>query len=462
MAITRINSLITRMPLLTSPQALLVGGFAGIILIGSLLLSLPWAHQPGQVSYLDALFTATSAVCVTGLIVVDTGTAYTVFGQLVILLLIQTGGLGIMTFAGLVFRMLGRRLSLQSQAVLHDSFFQRDIGADFKRLFRQILITTLSIELVGAAFLFLALVFRTANPGAAFYAAVFHSVSAFCNAGFSIYKDSLIELRNSPVLVITIMVLIITGGLGHGVLLELQQLCHYCLGRKPRQAGGHVLSIHARVVLGMSAVLIVLGTLGLLAGGLTAHEATWVEKFAGALFQSVTARTAGFNTVPIGALPLSSLMLLVMLMFIGGSPGSCAGGIKTTSFAIWLAELRARLRGEDDVKLLDRRLPMPILWRTTILLRLALAWNLIGILLLLTTESLGAGMGLQDVIFEQLSAFGTVGLSTGLTDRLSGMGRVWIIASMLVGRLGPLTLAMWILPERRVHVRYPEGKVMIG
>ncbi|MBW1952641.1 MAG: ATPase [Deltaproteobacteria bacterium] len=441
---------------------LLVGGFAGVIFLGSLLLSLPWAQHSGHIRYLDALFTSTSAVCVTGLIVVDTGTAYTLFGQLVILLLIQTGGLGVMTFAALIFRMLGRRLSLQSQAVLHDYFFQRDIGGEFKRIFGHILLTTLIIEAVGTLLIFASLCWRTQDIGGALYSAIFHSVSAFCNAGFSIYKDSLIELRDSVVVSSTIMFLIILGGLGYGVLLELWRLFLYYLGKKDRLPGSHLLSLHTRVVLWTSSTLIVIGTLGLLVLGLTSGEHSWGEKIGAALFQSISARTAGFNTIQIGWLPLSSLFLLGMLMFIGGSPGSCAGGVKTTSLAIWLAEFRARLRGEADVKIINRRLPLEILWRNTLLIRLAALWNIVGILILLSTEGLGSGMGMQDVIFEQLSAFGTVGLSTGLTDKLSDFGRIWIIATMFLGRLGPLTMAIWILPEKHVPVRYPVGKVMIG
>ncbi|MDD3580217.1 MAG: potassium transporter TrkG [Desulfobacca sp.] len=448
--------------LLKSPQMLLVGGFAGVILLGSLLLSLPWAHQSGPLRYLDALFTSTSAVCVTGLIVVDTGTAYTLFGQIVILMLIQTGGLGVMTFAALIFQMLGRRLSLQSQAVLHDSFFQRDLGSDFKRIFGHILLTTITIEALGALLIFLALWGRTEDLGGSFYSSIFHSVSAFCNAGFSIYKNSLIEVRDSELVIITIMLLIITGGLGYGVLLELWRSCRYGLGWGARQGSGHLLSVHARVVLWTSSVLIVAGTLGLLVLGLTAEVHSWSEKILDALFQSVTARTAGFNTIQIGWLPFGSLFLIAMLMFIGGSPGSCAGGIKTTSFAIWLAEFRARLRGEAEVRILDRRLPWEILWRNTLLIRLAVVWNLMGILILLATEGLQPGVGMQEVVFEQISAFGTVGLSTGLTEKLSDFGRLWIIATMFVGRVGPLTLAIWILPEKHVPVRYPVGKVMIG
>jgi trk system potassium uptake protein len=449
------------LPFLKSPQFLLISGFAGVIFAGGVLLWLPWSHQPGQLSFLNALFTSASAVCVTGLVVVDTGTVYTTLGQVIIMLLIQAGGLGVMTFAALTFQMLGRRLSLQSQMVLHDSFFQQDIGADFRHQFFRILWTTAIIEAVGMGVICLALLAQTGKVGESVYSAMFHAVSAFCNAGFSIYKNNLIDVRDNYLVIFTIMFLIVTGGLGHAVLLEIWRQLQRFLGNGSDKTPVRPVSTHAKVVWRMTCFLIIGGTLGILVFGLTNDEVSWVERLSGALFQSVTSRTAGFNTVNCGALPLSSLMLIIMLMFIGGSPGSCAGGIKTTSFAIWLAEMRSKLRGYKEVKILDRQVPAEILWRNTILIRLAAAWNIFGIFLLLVTES-QPGIGMHDVVFEQISAFGTVGLSTGLTDKLSVVGRLWIILTMFIGRVGPLTVAMWIIPERHVLIRYPRARIMIG
>ncbi len=456
------NALLKKvLPFLKSPQFLLIGGFAGVIFVGSMLLWLPWAHQAGQVSYLTALFTATSAVCVTGLVVVDTGSVYTHFGQIIILLLIQTGGLGVMTFAALTFQMLGRRLSLQSQMVLHDSFFQQDIGSDFRRQFYRILLTTAIIEAVGMVIIALALLVRTGNLGQSLYSAVFHAISAFCNAGFSIYKNNLMDIRDNPVILVIIMLLIITGGLGHAVLLETWRWLAAKVERKKTGLTPRLLSTHAKVVWNMTIFLISGGALAILVFGLPAEETGWGEKLMGALFQSVTARTAGFNTVNCGALPLGTILIIVFLMFIGGSPGSCAGGVKTTSFAIWLAEMRSKLRGFREVNIAGRQVPAEILWRNTILIRLAAAWNILGIFLLLFTET-HPDIGLHDVIFEQISAFGTVGLSTGLTEKLSVVGRLWIILTMFIGRVGPLTVAMWIIPERHVSIRYPKARIMIG
>jgi trk system potassium uptake protein len=443
------------------PQTLLIGGFAGIILAGTLLLWLPWSQTRSEVGFVDALFTSTSAVCVTGLVVVDTGTAYTLFGQTVIVALIQIGGLGIMTFAALAYLMLGRRLSLASQAALHDAFFQRDLGSEFRRKFFQILLITASIELAGIFLIFLALWWRQVPPLPALFSAFFHSISAFCNAGFSIYKDNLIGVRESPVIMSTIMSLIVLGGLGHMVLAEVWHHGRNSLWRSAPSAL-HPLSTHSRIVLRTSLALILIGWLGILFLGQTPAESTWGVKTSCALFQSVTSRTAGFNTVDIGVMPLASLLLIVLLMFIGGSPGSCAGGVKTTALAITLGEFRAKLKGEDQVVLLDRRVPKAVLDRTMVLIRLSVLWNLLGVLLLLYTETGRPGVGLHDVLFEQISAFGTVGLSTGLTDKLSVFGRLWITATMFVGRLGPLTIAMGVLPAVPTHVKFPEGRIMIG
>jgi trk system potassium uptake protein TrkH len=250
------------------PQTLLIGGFAGVIMAGTLLLLLPWSQTRGEVGFVDALFTSTSAVCVTGLIVVDTGTAYAPFGQVVIVTLIQIGGLGIMTFAALAYLMLGRRLSLASQAALHDAFFQRDLGIEFKKKFLQILLITASIELAGILLIFLALLWRQTPVMQALFSAFFHSISAFCNAGFSTYKDNLVGLRDSPVIMTTVMALIVLGGLGHMVLSEL---LHHGKSRLSGSVttGPRSFSSHTRVVLRMTLALIILGCLGVLILGLT-------------------------------------------------------------------------------------------------------------------------------------------------------------------------------------------------
>lgn len=445
--------------LLKSPPAMLVGGFAGVILLGAVILGLPWCHATGRISFLDALFTSTSAVCVTGLTVLDTANDFTFLGQAVILLLIQTGGLGVMSFAALAFQIVGRRMSLQSQALLSDSFFQRDAASDLHRSFRTILVITLTVETIGAVLLFLLLA-PAADQGSVLFTAVFHSVSAFCNAGFSTYRDNLMETKGNTGVLFVIMTLIVLGGLGYVVLHELWLAC---IGqvRKERFPSPNRFTLHARIVFRVSAALVFGGAVFLLVFGLTPHEVSWLDRLVHALFQSVTARTAGFNSVDIGQLPAASLFILIMLMFVGGSPASCAGGVKTTALAIWLGGLRASLYGERDVRLLHRALPPYLVNRAEFLIALAVFWNILGVLLLLATQTHLTVKPL-DLMFEQVSAFGTVGLSTGLTPNLSPFGKLWIIATMFVGRVGPLTVAIWIFPRSDVRVKYPKGTVMIG
>jgi trk system potassium uptake protein TrkH len=444
-----------------SPQAILVWGFASAIAAGTLLLLLPFAHQPGRVGFLDAIFTATSAVCVTGLVVVDTGTDFTLFGQIVILLLIQLGGLGVMTFAAIAFRALGMRLSLVSQAAVQDSMFQKDVAVLFKSVFGGILALTLIIEFIGAVVLFVFLAPEKGVSSAAF-SSIFHSVSAFCNAGFSLYPDSLIGLRGTGGLAAVVAALIVLGGLGHTTLYEIMGLAKRKLTRKKDDGRIARLSLHASTALWTSAALIVVGAVMLMVFGMTSGEKNIMEIAANALFQSVTARTAGFNTIDIGALPTASLFLLTTLMFIGGSPGSCAGGVKTTTVAVWLAKIKSSLAGEKEVSILGRRLSDETVSRAGLLMGLAILWNIIGLMILSATEPGVNGAGLSQIMFEQVSAFGTVGLSTGITTSLSVSGRLWIILTMFVGRLGPLTMAVWIVNKKRVNTHYPKGEVMIG
>ncbi len=436
---------------------LLVQWFAGLILVGTALLALPFSHGDRTVGILDAFFTATSAVCVTGLVTVDTGTAYSTAGQWIVLLLIQLGGLGILTFLALAIQALGLRMDLQAQTAVEDSIFQRGVATQFRAKFLRILVVVAGIEAAGAALLFLAL--AGSRPlGHSLYSSVFHSISAFCNAGFSIYADSLEGLRRNPLFMITIMLLVFTGGIGFAVLGELVSLTRARLGRglPGVPVRRRRMTLHAKVALGMSAGLIVVGAL--LIGLAGTGSGAPADRISDALFQSVSARTAGFNSVNIGALPLASLFVLVVLMFIGGSPGSCAGGIKTTTLAVWWARFRATFRGDFRATLFQRYIPEEVGRKVTMLVGLALCWNILGVLVLTFTES----AGLEAVLFEQVSAFGTVGLSTGLTPELSGAGKLWVILTMFVGRVGPITIAMSAVRTSSANIQYPEGRVMIG
>jgi len=334
--------------------------------------------------------------------------------------------------------------------------FQRNAAGEFTHTFPRILKMVAAVELAGFCLLCIGFVAAEKNWSAV-YSAFFHTISAFCNAGFSLYSDSLCRFGGNGLIVGTVMILIVLGGLGHVVLRELHLALRRMALREPPEYARRF-SFHTRVVLSVSGALILGGAVALAVFGLGTEPGS--GRFGQALFQSITARTAGFNTVDIGRLTMPSAMVVILLMFIGGSPGSCAGGIKTTSFAIWLARIRSALHGHEEVSLLGRMIPRELVLRAVAVIGLAFIWNAVGVLIL--AEFLPAGTRLRDIVFEQISAFGTVGLSTGLTAQLTTVCRFWIIATMFVGRLGPLTLVLSFLTAKRAQTRYAEGKVMIG
>lgn len=443
-------------PLLQRPEAMLVSTFAGLILAGTVVLCLPISATGPTLGWVDSLFTATSAVCVTGLIVVDTATFFTRTGQTTILLLIQLGGLGLMTFSVAIFYLLGRRLSLGSQSAVHETFFQSQKRGSLRSAILRVVGLTFLIEAAGVLLLWWA---RRADAG--LFEALFLAVSAFCNAGFSVYSDSVTTVCRSGLASFVLMGLITLGGLGYAVLFETLDRAGKALQRI--RSTPVVWSLNSRVVYLVSGCLALGGAAALWTTGLGLRDAGLLDTLHHALFQSVSARTAGFNTIDIGAIPVPGLMILILLMFIGGSPGSCAGGIKTTSLAVWLARVYSRTFGREDVVLYERRIPDDVIRRATEVIALAALWNAAGILLLAITEDVPHKMRLEQIIFEQVSAFCTVGLSTGITPALSTTGKLWLTATMFAGRLGPLTLALAVLPKGGAPlVRYPTERVMIG
>lgn len=440
-----------------SPTFLLLSWFVVLILIGSILLFLPVSRHSGgpEISFLTALFTATSAACVTGLVVVDTPVAFSHFGQAVILVLIEMGGMGVVAFANLGMTMIGRRLSMSTQAALADTLFQNDAAREFTRTFRRIIGVVAGIQGLGVVVMAATLIPHHVKSGEgawfALWSSLFHSVSAFCNAGFSIYENNLVPVSGNLAFMSAVVVLIILGGLGHVTLAELWRLPKLLRGqiRKP-----HWLSLNTRVVLLVTGILLVSGSLlvwlaGDGAGGALGH----------AVFQAVSARTAGFNSVNLDKLPLATCLFLCILMFIGGSPGSCAGGVKTTSLAIWLARIKANLRHESSVNILGFAIAPDLVSRARILMALSTLWNLAGVILLSLTQP---EAGLDVILFEQVSAFGTVGMSMGLTPNLTDLSRLWIILTMCVGRMGPLTVILWAIPVSRATITRPQGRVMVG
>lgn len=366
-----------------------------------------------------------------------------------------------MTFAALALQVLGRSLSFRHSASLHDVFYQTESAASLRSDLKWIVSLTLGFEALGAVLLYPG--FQSSPEGRQpLFSSVFHAISAFCNAGFSLYTDGLIAYRTSPLVMLTVMSLIVIGGLGHTTLIELLRRTRRRLFEPA--APHRVWSLNTKTVLATSGALLAAGFVLLLLTGLGhADMSNTGLRLLEGLFQSVTARTAGFNTVDIGAVPIASQLILVTLMFIGGSPGSCAGGMKTTTFALAVAYVRARLLGRPDVTLFRRRVGQRAIARVVVLIALALAWNILGCVLLAITELENQSrLALNDVLFEQISAFATVGLSTGVTAELSTPGKLWGTLTMFVGRLGPLTAALVVLAPRSRATRYPEAHVMVG
>lgn len=436
---------------LTPPQIVALG-FATAILAGSLLLFLPCATRPGEeTTYLTALFTATSAVCVTGLVVVDTATHWSTFGHIVILSLIQIGGLGIMTMAAVLYILLGYRIGLRQRLLIREGLNVNDM-AGVVRLARQIILVTLAIELSFAVILGLRWTLEFGFPKGAWFG-LFHAVSAFNNAGFDLFGEyrSLTAYAADPTVSLSIAVLIILGGLGFPVILNAYQRHRFS-----------AFMLHAKLVLVTTALLLALGTILILALEYNHALASLPPgaKFLAAFFQSVTPRTAGFNTIDLTTLHVATQFILIILMFIGASPASTGGGIKTSSLAVIVLSVVATLQGKESPEVFRRRIPHRQVTRALTLAILAATLVMTVTLLLSITEE---GKGFLAILFETTSAFGTVGLSLGVTPSLSPVGRVLIILTMFLGRVGPLTIA-YALAEKgiRTRLRVPEEKILVG
>ena len=443
-----------------SPPQFLAASILGLISLGTFVLVLPAASRTGEsIGLLDALFTSTSAVCVTGLIVRDTAKEFSTFGQATIMLLIQLGGLGYMTLSTVLASLLGRSVTMQERLTLQEALNAQDLEG-LVRFAGTVLKLTLAFELTGAAIL-AARWWSQLGPEALWYG-LFHSVSAFNNAGFALWSDNLIGWRADVTVNLVITTLIICGGLGFFVLSELTSV------RLRRVA----LSLHTKIVLTATAVLLAAGTLAILTlewGNPRTFASGWPlnERILAAWFQSVTARTAGFNTMDNGAMTQAALFVTMALMFIGASPGSTGGGVKTTTFSITVAALWATVRGNEDAHLFNRRIPAELVAKAFFVSLIAfLGLNAVAGLVLITE-----GRDLLPTLFETTSAFGTVGLSMGekgsvvsLSAFFTPTGKLLIAGMMFMGRVGPLTLALALAARAaaRAKIRYPEGKVLIG
>ncbi len=433
---------------------MVVGGFGLAVLVGTLLLMLPVA-QTG-IDWTDpvtALFTATSAVCVTGLVVVDTGTYWSTFGEVVILALIQVGGLGTMTLASLLGLAISRKLGLRARVTAATETKAVGLG-DVREVVIGVARTSLVVELAVAVVL--ALRFWAAydvSPGRAAYLGVFHSVSAFNNAGFALWPDSLVRFATDPWICLPIAASVIVGGIGFPVILELRKRL-----RTPR-----AWSMHTKMTLWATAVLLVLGTLVITANEwrnpATLGQLDTPGRLLAGFFQAVMPRTAGFNSVDTGAMLEGSLLVTVVLMFIGGGSAGTAGGIKVTTFVLLLLVIWAEVRGERDVQAFDRRIGERVVRQalTIALLSVGLVTAATVVLVEITR------MSTHLVLFEVVSAFGTVGLSTGITADVGTAGHLVLAVLMFVGRLGPITLVSALaLRERQRLYHHPEGRPLIG
>ena len=447
-----------------NPINLPILSFAGLILIGTLLLMLPVAANGPVLAPVDALFTATSATCVTGLVVVDTGTRLSLFGQWVVLVLIQCGGLGIMTFSTVLILVMTGRFSFVQRSVIQDTFTHGpDTG--LASLVRHVLMFTLLMEVAGAALLFLRFS-GMYHPGRALYLAIFHAVSAFCNAGFCLYAQSLMDFSGDPLVSFTVAFLIILGGMGFLVLLELKRL----LFNRDQARRARRLSVHSKLVLTLSIVLLTCGTVGFLLSEWK-HSMAGLSvpaKFMAAFFQSVTARTAGFNTLDFGKMANVTLLFTILLMFIGAGSGSTGGGIKINTLGVLFALSRSRLRGEEGTSIFRRSLAPETVGRAISVFVVAIVL-IYAATMALTVSELGTtiheesrGLFLK-LLFEVVSAFGTVGLSVGITPQLSSIGKLILVLVMFAGRLGPLSIAVALTgKEPRSRFQYAEENVMIG
>lgn len=447
------------------PTQILVLGFAMLIALGTLLLNLPIASQDGHsIGFIDAFFTATSAVCVTGLVVVNTFNHWTAFGKTVIIIMIQIGGLGFMTITTSLFMILGRKIGLRERMIIQEALNQYSLSG-MVRLTRSIIFGTLLIEGVGAILLSIKFVPEYGLQGVAM--GIFHSISAFCNAGFDIVGESSLSPYIGDVLVnFTVMLLVILGGLGFTVWIDTINTSKKSIEKGwPIKRWFNHLSLHTKLVYVATSFLIISGFIFFLAvegfNDQTLGLLSFKDKILGALFQSVTTRTAGFNTMPLDKMTDASKFVSILFMFIGGSPAGTAGGVKTITIVVLLVEVMSIVRGSEDTEAFNRRIP-----RSTVRRALAVIMISLGVVLTVTTIlSLSETGSFMNIFFEAVSAFATVGLTLGQTGSLTTLGKFVISITMFIGRLGPITIAVALSlrnGRKRAKVREPEEKVMVG
>ncbi|HEX7371550.1 MAG TPA: TrkH family potassium uptake protein [Thermodesulfobacteriota bacterium] len=452
----RVKSLFSRF---FSPERIFLLGFAGYILLGTLFLWLPFSAAKDPIPFIDALFTSTSAVCVTGLASIDIGKSFSFFGQVVTILLFQVGGLGIITFSTVFFVMMGRGISFKGREIVQSTFLHTP-QANFMVILKSVLWFTVFFESIGILLLWYRFCYDF-PVGHAFYQAVYHAISAFNNCGYSLFPDSLARYQGDFIVNLTMMALIVVGGIGFIVQYEVFAKLR---GKQKR------FSVHTRIVLLATGALILGGAVLIyifernhILFGLPLRN-----QILASIFQSVVPRTAGFNTVDIGFLTNETILLMIILMFIGASPGSTGGGVKTTSASLLFLLMWARLRGNEEVNVFNRTIPREVVSRTiAIIFASGFSVSLItSVLLFFSWGDLGPMESRRyfvEYLFETVSAFGTVGLSMGVTPDLNAAQKAAIILMMFAGRVGPLTLAFSFSRKAMTKsLTYAEEGVMVG
>ncbi len=436
-----------------NPTQILVIGFILTIFLGAVLLSLPIMHDPGaHITFKESLFTATSAITVTGLNVIDPGTTFNIWGETILIILIQIGGLGFMTFAIWIFVLLGKKISLRHRLIMQENTGQIHLEGIVK-LAMHLLWITLGVELLGAFLLALSF-HKTMDWSTAIFQGIFHSVSAFNNAGFSLFPNSLMEYVSNPLVNLVVISLIIIGGIGFVVILDL--INHKFSFKN--------LALHSKVTIITNLLLIGFGFIFFFIIEFTNQTSlgslSFGSKFISSLFQVVTTRTAGFNTLNIATLNQATLFIFIIYMFIGASSGSTGGGVKVTSVAIIGVVIKSVLKGKKNATIYKRTIPIEFVLRAMVIIMLSLLVIIASTLLLDITER---GTPFLEILFEAASAFGTVGLSMGLTPHLSEAGRWVIMITMFFGRLGPLTIGFALARKmEKEPYKFPEEKMLIG
>lgn len=450
------------------PSQVLVVGFMLVILLATLVLMLPISSKEGvHTPFIQALFTATSAVCVTGLTVVNTTAHWSIFGKFIIILCIQVGGLGFMTLVSMIFILLGRKITLRNRMIMQEAF-NFNTTAGIVKFTRYVVKGTFFVEGIGAILLALAFIPEYGFVKGIVFG-IFHSISAFCNAGFDILGEGgLAAYRGHTLINFTLMALIIIGGLGFAVWVDTYNAIMFKLKAKERMSwkqAFHKMSVHSRLVWIITALLLFGGFVFFFFAELnnpaTFGELSFKEKLYTAMFQSVTTRTAGFNTLPLGEMTDASKLMTILLMFIGGSPAGTAGGIKTVTMGVLILCTLSTLKGLDETIIFKRRIPKDIIRRALAIIMIAIGMIVSMLIILTFTEDLN----FLDLLYEVVSATATVGITVGITAKLSLIGKIIIIIAMFIGRLGPVTIAVALMikqDKNKTIIQYPEEKIMVG